>query len=101
LIVLQDILQERVNIGEKKDRRYVEVWLRRARKELAVSGKISELVYRLEHQVASQHDDWAAKLHQLLDGEWEPNMDELIRLDGLLSRCKAPKVKELSPLLLF
>jgi hypothetical protein len=90
-----------MNFGEKKDRRYVEVWLRRARKELAVSGKISELVYRLQQQATSQHDDWSTKLHQLLDGEWEPNMDELIRLDGLLSSHKAPRVSEESPLLLF
>ena len=90
-----------MNFSGKNDRRYVDVWLRRTRKELAVSGIISELVYRLQQQATTSDDDWATKLHQLRDGEWEPNLDELIRLDGLLSRRKAPQNKQSSPLLLF
>ena len=85
----------------KKDRRYVEVWLRRTRKELAVSGKISELVFRLQQQASSQQHNWSVKLHQLLNGEWEPNMDELIHLDGLLTKRKTPTSRAESPLLLF
>lgn len=79
----------------------MDFWMRRARKELAVSGRLAELAYVLESQESQAQYSWQSKLQQLLLGLWEPNMDELIRLDGVLSRPKKTKRNEELTLSLF
>lgn len=79
----------------------MDFWMRRARKELAVSGRLAEMAYMLATQEACHPANWQQKLQQLLLGIWEPNMDELIRLDGVLSRPKKAKRNEELTLSLF
>jgi hypothetical protein len=68
-----------------RDRKFIEFWLRRARKELAISGRMAELAAILQSQQEPSRD-WHRDLLRLRQGEWEPSMDDLIRIDGLLSR---------------
>lgn len=82
-----------------RDRKFIELWLRRARKELAVSGRIAELTHLLELQDQGSGRDWQRDLLSLLRGEWEPNMDELIRLDGVLARPRKTPPADLGPAL--
>jgi hypothetical protein len=68
-----------------RDRKFIEFWLRRVRKELAISGRMAELAAMLQSQPGPPRD-WHGDLLRLRQGEWEPSMDDLIRIDGLLSR---------------
>ena len=68
----------------------MEFWLRRTRKELAISGRLAELTHLLEQQDASPRD-WRRDLLRLREGEWEPTMDDLIRLDGVLAQPQKKK----------
>jgi hypothetical protein len=68
-----------------RDRKFIDFWLRRARKELAVSGRLAELALVLQQQETSARD-WHRDLTRLLMGEWEPPMDDLIHLDGIFAR---------------
>jgi hypothetical protein len=77
-------------------------WLSRTRKELAISGRLAELARLLEQQ-DDHHDrtkDWRRDLTLLLQGEWEPSMDDLIRLDGVLARPRPKMVADEGPTLL-
>ena len=73
-----------------RDRKFMEFWLRRARKELAISGRLAEISALLAKQDDSLRD-WHSDLIRLRNGEWEPPMDDLIRLDGVFARPKAVK----------
>lgn len=73
-----------------RDRKFIEFWLRRARKELAISGRLAELAQLLQHQESSARD-WHHDLRRLRQGEWEPTMDDLIRLDGVLAQPRKKK----------
>ena len=73
-----------------RDRKFIEFWLRRARKELAISGRLAELAQFLQHQESSARD-WQHDLGRLRRGEWEPTMDDLIRLDGVLAQPRKKK----------
>lgn len=84
----------------KNDRNFMKFWIRRARKELAISGRLTELVALLNSQETLIHQDWRSKLLQLRLGTWEPDMEELILLDGALARPRKPqRAEELTPLL--
>ena len=82
-----------------KDRKFIELWLRRTRKELAVSGRVAELSHLLQAQDGGKERDWQHDLNRLLHGEWEPSMDDLIRLDGVLARPKKTPPPYLGPAL--
>lgn len=73
-----------------QDRRFIELWLRRTRKELMISGRLAEITLLLQQRSNSGDPprDWHQDLLGLLDGTWEPNMDDLITLDGVLARPK-------------
>lgn len=70
-----------------RDRKFIEFWLRRTRKELAISGRLAELAQLMQQQEGLSRD-WQSDLLRLRQGEWEPTMDDLIRLDGVLARPK-------------
>jgi hypothetical protein len=73
-----------------QDRRFIELWLRRTRKELMISGRLAEITLLLQQRTSCDDPprDWHQDLLGLLDGSWEPNMDDLITLDGVLARPK-------------
>lgn len=87
-------------IALTKDRKFIELWLRRARKELAISGRMAELTHLLELQEQGDGRDWHRDLLRLLQGEWEPSMDDLIRLDGVLARPRPTPPSDPGPTLL-
>jgi hypothetical protein len=74
----------------------MEFWLRRARKELAISGRLAEISALLSKQDDSSRD-WHSDLIRLRNGEWEPPMDDLIRLDGVFARTKTAKITDNEP----
>ncbi len=69
----------------KKDKRYFEVWLRRTGKQLAVSGRMTQVAVVLASENGSSVDKWRARLRELLDGGEAPSLELLTRIDALLS----------------
>lgn len=66
---------------------YLSVWLRRTRKQLSASGKLSELALILSREGGGTEEEWRAVLQGLLvDGGQEPDLDLLTRLDSLLAK---------------
>ena len=82
-----------------KDRKFIDLWLRRTRKELAISGRLAELSHVLQTQETDSARNWQQDLTRLLHGEWEPTMDDLIRLDGVLARPRQTPPSDLGPAL--
>lgn len=78
--------------SQVKERKFVSVWLRRARKELAVSGRLEEVAHlltgRSTENRAAVSRDWRSDLQRLRAGEWEPSMEDLMMIDAILSRPK-------------
>ncbi len=89
--------QENRLIVLTKDRKFIDLWMRRTRKELAISGRIAEVSTLLQAQEANHGRDWQRDLMSLLHGEWEPTMDDLIRLDGVLARPRKNPPPDLGP----
>jgi transcriptional regulator with XRE-family HTH domain len=68
------------------DSKYIGQWLRRVRKELAISGRLSEIACLLEMQYPGTNPAWSAQLRHLRNGDWEPDPDQLTCIDAVLSR---------------
>jgi hypothetical protein len=69
----------------KPDRPYFESWLKRTGRQLAVSGRLSQLATVLAAENGGTVDDWRSRLRTLLDGAEVPSLDLLTRIDMLLS----------------
>ncbi|OYV00153.1 MAG: hypothetical protein CFE26_24420 [Verrucomicrobiales bacterium VVV1] len=67
---------------------YFEAWLKRTRRQLAPSGRLSEIAWLLALEDGSGHDDWRVKLRDLLEGSELPSLDLLMRIDSLLAGSK-------------
>lgn len=67
---------------------YFEAWLKRTRRQLAPSGRLSEIAWILSLEDGSEHDDWRVKLRDLLEGGELPSLDLLMRIDSLLAGSK-------------
>ncbi len=68
------------------DRRHLAHWLRRTRRQLAPSGRLSEIALILSRREGG-HQEWhAARLRSVLDGEVVPTLDELTAIDLILAR---------------
>lgn len=74
------------------DRRYLENWLRRTRRQLAPSGRLSEVALILSQREGGGVEWHAARLRSLLDEEVVPSLDELTTIDLLLARPKTTPV---------
>jgi hypothetical protein len=72
-------------ITVKPDRPYFEAWLRRTRRQFAVSGRLSQTAYLLAREHGESPDLWADRLRKLLDGNEPPSLELLTRIDALLS----------------
>ena len=64
---------------------YFEAWLKRTRRQLTPSGRLSELALILSREDGVTEGEWRARLRSLLEGEELPSLDLLTRIDGLLS----------------
>ncbi len=64
-----------------------------------ISGRMAEITLLLQQQDSTHLPprDWHRDLLGLLDGTWEPTMDDLITLDGVLARPKKSTPTSESP----
>lgn len=72
------------------DRRYFDAWLKRAGKQLAASGRLSQVAARLAEDGEHTADEWSAHLRKILhEGEF-PTLDLLMRIDAILATPARP-----------
>jgi len=72
-------------INVKPDRPYFEAWLRRTARQLAVSGRMSEISILLSRESGESPETWRERLRALLEGNEVPTLDLLTRIDALLA----------------
>jgi hypothetical protein len=70
----------------KPDRPYLESWLRRTRKQLAASGRLSEIALILSRGDGQTPQQWSSYLREVLDEEATPSLDLLTRIDAILAK---------------
>lgn len=83
------------------ERRFLANWLRRTRKQLAPSGRLSEISLLLAQREGNTPVYWSKWLRLVLEEELVPTIDELTSIDAILAKPKAPKVTQEEPMLLF
>jgi len=77
-------------MSQPAGRPYYDAWLRRVRRELAPSGRLTEIALLLSRQGGGSCEVWRARLQVLLAGAGTPSLDLLMRIDALLARAKEP-----------
>lgn len=70
----------------KPDRPYLESWLRRTRKQLAGSGRLSEVALILSKEDGDSPERWSQCIRDILDERTTPSLDFLTRIDAILAR---------------
>jgi hypothetical protein len=66
---------------------FLEAWMKRTRKQLSGSGRISELALILARDAPRfTHDEWRLKLQAIYQGDEEPNLEFLTQIDSLLAK---------------
>lgn len=84
----------------RPDRPFLASWLRRTRKHLAPSGRLSELALILSQREGGTPGHWTQWLRGVLEQEITPSLDELTTIDLILAKPKAAPA-ESAELLLF
>ncbi len=69
----------------KIDRPYFDAWLKRAGKQFAASGRMSQVAVTLAKREGGTADEWRARLRTILEGGEIPSLDLLIRIDEILT----------------
>lgn len=69
----------------KPARPYFDAWLRRARRQFAVSGRLSQTAMALASQDGGTLEEWRTRLRILLEGHEAPSLELLTRIDALLA----------------
>ena len=64
---------------------YLETWLRRTRKQLIGSGRMTQVAAVLAAQDGIPPALWERMLRSILDGESSPGIDVLTRIEAVLS----------------
>jgi len=64
---------------------YFDTWLRRTRKQLMSSGRMSQVATVLAGQDGTSAADWEEKLRAMLEGDTAPGLEILVRIDGILA----------------
>lgn len=72
----------------KAQRPYLQAWLRRTRRQLAPSGRLTEAALILSREEGGSQDSWRQRLRDFLDGSDIPSLDLLTRIDALLAAAK-------------
>jgi hypothetical protein len=75
-------------VSSKVQRPYFEAWLKRTRRHLAPSGRLSEAALILSREEGGSESTWRQQLRALLEGDELPSIDLLTRIDSLLSPAK-------------
>lgn len=87
---------------ERLSKPFLETWLRRTRKQLSSSGRISELAWILARDEPQfSQDEWRVKLQAVYQGDEEPSLELLTQIDALLAKPSGEVVSENSDVLLF
>lgn len=82
----------------KPDRPYFEAWLRRTKRQFAVSGRLTQTATLLAAQGDGNADEWSARLRTMMDGREMPSIELLTRIDALLAGpSKAPTTPDSQP----
>ncbi len=69
----------------KVSRPYFDAWLRRTGRQLAISGRLTQVATALGKADGCQVGDWQSMLRGLLDGNLVPSLEVLTRIDALLA----------------
>jgi hypothetical protein len=64
---------------------YFDTWLRRTRKQLTTSGRLSQVATVLADQDGTTPAEWEEKLRAMLEGDTTPGLEILVRIDGILA----------------
>jgi hypothetical protein len=91
---------EPVEIAQS-DRPYFEVWLRRTGRQLAISGRLTQVAWALAAEEGGSVEEWRTQLRTLLDGGSLPSLELLTRIDKLLAGSPKPKYNSTQQALLF
>lgn len=74
--------------SSKPARPFLANWLRRTRKQLAPSGRLSEVSLLLSQREGNTPAHWSTWLRQVLENELTPSIDELTSIDAILAKPK-------------
>jgi hypothetical protein len=85
----------------ESDRPYLEAWLRRTGRQLAISGRLTQVAWTLAAEQGGTVEEWRTQLRILLDGGWLPSLELLTRIDKLLAGVSKAKRDESQQALLF
>ncbi len=72
-------------MSPEADKSFYEAWLRRTRRQLSASGRLTQIATVLASDLGGTPDQWTARLREILDGSANPSLDLLIRIEGFLS----------------
>ena len=73
--------------SDRLSKPFLETWLRRTRKQLSGSGRISELAWILaKDKPDHSQNDWRLKLQAIFQGDEEPSLEVLTQIDSLLAK---------------
>jgi hypothetical protein len=81
----------------KPDRPYLENWLRRTRKQLSASGRLTELSLILSKEEGNTAVHWSSYLREVLEEETTPSLDLLTRIDAILAKPVKAEEKNDAP----
>lgn len=70
----------------KPDRPYLVSWLRRTRKQLAGSGRLTELALILSREHGDSPESWSTLIRGILEEETTPSLDLLTQIDAVLAK---------------
>lgn len=70
----------------KPDRPYLESWLRRTRRQLAGSGRLSEVALILSKEDGDSPERWSQLIRDILEERTTPSLDFLTRIDAVLAK---------------
>lgn len=70
----------------RPDRPYLESWLRRTRRQLAGSGRLSEVALILSKEDGDTPDRWSHLIREILEERTTPSLDFLTRIDAILAK---------------
>lgn len=75
---------------------YFDTWLRRTHKHLTASGKLAQVATVLANQDGTPPEAWEKKLRAMLEGEFTPDLEILVRIDGILAGSPKPRPDDTS-----
>lgn len=78
----------------------MESWLRRTRKQLSASGRLSEFALILSREEGNTPAHWSNYLRSVIEEEITPSLDLLTKIDALLAKPVTPPTDPGSPPLL-